>query len=141
MIFTTALILKGTSQEQPPEQSNLQTALKQLSIPQTLDILNIKTIIINLLSGIDRNIIKSELPLNNITLRYGTSGIAWIYEQLFELTSKIHFRDEFYSWTYQNQLNEAMGNDSIDVGKDMDTWGLLEGFAGNLLIDLMQPLK
>lgn len=115
--------------QQIPEQSNLQT--------QTPELPNFKTIIDTLLTLTDRNIIKSELFSNDAIFRYGIPGIAWIYKQLYKLTLESKFENEFEYWTNQNLFNKIENNNSADGIRNINTWGLLEGYSGYLLIGLM----
>ena len=120
------------------KSSNSRTIIEQSSIWQT--------IISTLLSGINRNTINSELPLHNTTLRYGTSGIAWIYQQLYRQIGDNHFKEEMEYWQQLSFESET----PYDVfpgmnNKDLNASGLLEGLAGMLLnnetINLKKPIK
>jgi Fe-S cluster biosynthesis and repair protein YggX len=88
----------------------------------------------NLLTKINRNTINSELPPHNTTLRYGTSGIAWIYQQLHRQTGDNHFKEEMEYWHQlpfksekSNEIFSGINNESLNA------WGMLEGLAGMLL--------
>lgn len=116
-----------------------QTKVKPPSNPQKIiEPSNLETIIDDLLAGMNRNTIKSELSPNAATIRYGMPGITWIYEWLYELTREIKFRDEFNYWKNQNPLNEIEGNKSDKEIRDVDNWGLLVGFSGNILVNLIE---
>jgi hypothetical protein len=107
---------------------------------------NIEKRISNLLYGINRNTINSELPPHNTTLRYGNSGIAWIYQQLHCQRSDNHFKEEMEYWHQLPFISEkpyevlpGINNESLNA------WGLLEGLAGMLLnietINVKEPKK
>jgi hypothetical protein len=95
---------------------------------------NIEKRISTLLYGINRKTIKSELSPNNATLRYGTSGVAWIYQQLHHQTGDNHFNKEMEYWhklpfktEKPNVIFSGINNESLKA------WGILEGLAGILL--------
>jgi hypothetical protein len=117
---TTNEKLQTTNDKQ---QSNFQTIIEHS---------NLQTVKTNLLSGINRNTINSELPSNNTTLSYGTSGIAWIYQQLYRQTGDNHFKEEMEYWT--NSLF-VPGNSKDFSGlnfENLKAFGLLEGLGGIL---------
>jgi hypothetical protein len=88
----------------------------------------------NLLTKINRNTIKSELSPNNATLRYGTSGVAWIYQQLHHQTGDNHFKEEMEYWLTQRITEKKEDNLSGTGIDNKNVCGILEGFAGVLLI-------
>ena len=96
----------------------------------------IGTTINNLLKEITRESIKSELPPNNSSIKHGTSGIAWIYKQLFELTTAKWFKIEFKYWATQishveNEVkNYVCVSDSTNHNET--AFGVLEGKTGKL---------
>jgi len=93
---------------------------------------NIEKRISNLLYGINRKTINSELPTHNTTLRYGTSGVAWIYLQLHHQTGDNHFKEEMEYWI--NSLF-VPGNSKDFSGmnfENLNAFGLLEGLGGIL---------
>lgn len=97
----------------------------------------IGTTINNLLKEINRETINTELPQNNATIRYGTSGIAWIYKELLELTSDNQIKQELEYWVTQSLDVENDINNNATLGdsayhKEM-VFGILEGKAGTLL--------
>lgn len=108
------------------EQSNPQTMFEQLS--------NLQTVITNLLDGINRNTINSELPQNNDTIRYDISGIAWVYRQLHHLTEDNHFKEEREYWLNRSFVVGKEDNFSGTGTDNKNVWGILEGVAGLLLI-------
>ncbi len=110
-----------------------QTVVQQSSNRKTDELSTLQTIINNLLYGINRNTLKSELPSNNDTIRYGISGIRWMYKQLYKLTKESNFKNEFEYWINQNSLMEDSIAEEI---RNMDSWGLLEGYSGYLFIQL-----
>ncbi|MBW6537170.1 MAG: hypothetical protein K0B11_19335 [Mariniphaga sp.] len=104
-------------------QFNSRTFVKQLS--------NLQTIINNLLTGINRNTIKFELSPNNATLRYGTSGVAWIYQQLHRQTSDNHFKEEMEYWANLNLIPKNIEELFFEVTTESTIgYGILEGFSG-----------
>jgi hypothetical protein len=112
-------IIEPSNSRTLEQSSNSQTIVKQLS---------------NLLTEINRNTIKSELPLHNTTLRYGIPGIAWVYHQLHRLTGDNHFKKEMEYWRQlpfesekSNEIFPGFNNESLNA------WGLLEGLAGILV--------
>ena len=119
------------------EPSNLQTSVKSSNSRTLEQLSNSQTIIeqlSNLLTGIHRNTINSELPKNNATMRYGTSGIFWIYRQLHRLTGDIHFKKEMEYW-HQLPFESEKPNEIFPGFKNenLKAWGILEGLAGILL--------
>lgn len=131
----------GTTNNERQTKNNSQTivkssnSLRKESYGQTIfEPTNSEKRISNLFYGINRNTIKSELSPNNATLRYGTSGVAWIYQQLHHQTSDNHFKEEMEYWhqlTFeaekQNKIFPGNNNESLNA------WGILEGLAGILL--------
>ncbi len=116
-------IQKTINDQQPTTSRELQTN----KLP------GIEHIIFKLQSGEIRNTIKSELPSHNTTLRYGTSGIAWIYRQLHRLTGGNHFKEEMDYWTSQTVRSGI--TDELYPGSGTEkSYGILEGLTGNLLI-------
>ena len=116
------------------EPSNLQTSVKSSNSRTVFELSNLQTIITNLLTEINRNTIQSELSPNNATLRYGTSGIAWIYRQLHRLTGDSHLKNEMEYWHQlpfeSEKLNEIFPGIRID---NKHAYGILEGLTGILL--------
>jgi hypothetical protein len=108
------------------QSSNSQTTVEQLS--------NLQTVITNLLDGINRNTINSELPQNNDTIRYDISGIAWVYRQLHHLTEDNHFKEEREYWLNRSFVVGKEDNFSGAGTDNKNVWGILEGVAGLLLI-------
>jgi len=98
--------------------------------PGTIE--TIETTIPNLFTNINRETIKSELPPDNDTIRYGTSGIAWVYKQLFELTNEKQFKQEMEYWTNLSYTHEGADNGfaGFDIKIDGNAFGLLAGLAG-----------
>jgi lantibiotic modifying enzyme len=104
---------------------------------QTLELLNVETITSDLFLGLNRETIKSEILPNNSTIKHGTSGIAWVYKYLFELTKNKQFKQEMEHWAVQSKdigfeekINSNLG-DSTNHNKT--AFGLLEGKVGMLL--------
>ena len=131
---TTNYEPRTTNKEQQttPEQSS--NALRKESYGQTIiEPSNLQTIINNLLTGINRNTINSELPPNNATLRYGTPGIAWIYQQLHRQTHDNHFKEEMEYWTNQTDKS-GITNEVFTEADTKKSYGILEGLSGILLL-------
>ena len=115
---------------------------------QALEILNDEIINNNLFIGLNRETVKSELIPNNSTIKHGTSGIVWIYKQLFELTSDNRFKQEMDYWATQSSqaVNEVKNYAWLDDNtRQKETlFGILKGKAGNLLntkLSIIQILK
>ena len=139
-------------------RSNAQTSsnkLKQLSNPQTKEAIeipeiaeaketisnNIKHLQIisnKLISSINYQTLHSEFPTSNISLRYGSSGIIWIYKQFLELVLNDRFKIELEYWTEEceNNISEIIYNQSSleDTNNNESAFGILTGYAGTLLI-------
>lgn len=116
-------------------EQNKNKALSSL-IYNILELSNIKTITTKLLNGINRNVIAIELPPNNTNIKHGTSGIFWIYKQLFELTTDKWFKQEMEHWAIQCLPTESEVNnyrEFYDFANHKATaFGILEGNAGKL---------
>ncbi len=97
----------------------------------------IETVIHRLKEGINRESIKIELSHKN-TVRHGTFGVAWIYMQLYKLTSNNHYKAEQGYWLDQDILAKAyvIGDEiSEESEKDREmAYGLLDGLAGLVFI-------
>ena len=134
----------------PGFQSNrLLLALAITKLSQTLGtteptetIGTIEAILNNLFAGINREAINTELTPNNASIKNGTSGIAWVYNRLFELTADNRYKQEMEYW-----INQSFSFKEVDKGfagfnfnNDDNSFGLLEGLAGIGLtfITLMQ---
>jgi lantibiotic modifying enzyme len=129
-----------TTNNERQTKNNSQTivkssnSLRKESYGQTIfESSNIEKRISNLFYGINRNTIKSELSPNNATLRYGTSGVAWIYQQLHHQTGDNHFNKEMEYW-HQLPFESEKPNEIFPGFKNenLKAWGLLEGLAGML---------
>ena len=130
-----------TTNNERQTKNNSQTivkssnSLRKESYGQTIfEPSNSEKRISNLFYGINRNTIKSELSPNNATLRYGTSGMSWIYQQLHRLTGDIHFKKEMEYW-HQLPFESEKPNEIFPGFKNenLKAWGILEGLAGILL--------
>ena len=119
------------------KQLNYRTFEPLSNYSQTIELSNIETIIINLHIGITRNTINSELPLNNATLRYGTSGIAWVYRQLYHFTGDSHFKEEMEYWTNLSVITSNRNEVFLGAATE-NSYGILEGLGGTLLTSEMQ---
>jgi len=93
---------------------------------------NIKKILEAILTETRRKIIQPELPENNHTLRFGTSGIAWIYKQLWLISEDEEYFDEVRYWN--NLVLDPKDVDKRFVGFDLKSensaLGILEGLTG-----------
>ena len=112
----------------PTLHSNrLLLALSLIKLHRTKD----NPVIKELLSGINRNTLLSELPADNYTIRYGTAGIAFLYRQLCNLSRDKTFKTEKEYW----QLT-ALSSTNLDEYSPTHPfeneyqYGLLKGLAG-----------
>jgi lantibiotic modifying enzyme len=136
----------SNNQNLPKLQSNrllLSLTLTKLlqtlehSNSQALELLNAETINTNLVIDLNRETIKSELLLNDFTIKHGASGIATIYQQLFELTADNRFKQEMEYWATQifhaekDIKNYSSAEESTNYKETV--FGILEGKAGILL--------
>jgi hypothetical protein len=119
------------------QSSNSRTTVKPSNFRTIIEPSNSQTIVeqqSNLLAEINRNTINSELPPHNTTLRYGTSGMAWIYRQLHRLTGDNHFKKEMEYWHQFSIKSEKQIEIFPDFNNEsLNAWGLLEGLAVKLL--------
>ena len=122
-------IQQTTNYKQP---SNPQTIVEQPSNLLQQESYG-QTIITNLLTGITTNTIKTELPPNNVTIKHGTSGIAWMYRQLHYLTGRNHFKEEMEYWTNQTDKS-GITNEVFTEADTKKSYGILEGLSGILLL-------
>lgn len=99
----------------------------------------IDELIHNLLKGLDRETISNELTTNSTFIQNGTSGIAWIYKQLFQLTGKENYQTEILYWN-----NRSFEFDETDQGyagffvaheNESKVFGILSGLAGIAFLD------
>lgn len=130
----------------PQLHSNrLFVALALTKLSQTIETKEtIEIIKTNLLKEINREAINSELPPNNTNIKHGASGIAWIYLQLFELTSANKFKIEMEYWLAQctvveseseSETKDIQGFESTTKHKKT-AFGILEGYGGMILTTL-----
>jgi len=134
-------------------ETNLQSSSSHFKLPsnvQTKETIDPKgTIVINsnyleqiqslskkLLAGICRETIIVEIPAHNTSIQYGSSGIAWIYWQLYEYTNQESFKHESLIWKEKIVDKMGLSNDQKDnMGKNgKNAFGLLEGIAGQTFI-------
>ncbi len=113
----------------------LALALHKLENCQTFNFSNKherQAIMNKILTNIDRKKIFSELPDNNVTLRYGTSGITWVYHQLFQFTQNKIYNQEMIYWKTRIQKNSTPDNGfaGFDLENENNPFGLMEGLAG-----------
>lgn len=123
-----------TTNNERQTKNNSKAIVKSSNYRTIFESSNIEKRISTLLYGINRKTIKSELSPNNATLRYGTSGVAWIYQQLHHQTGDNHFNKEMEYWHQlpfksekSNEIFSGINNESLNA------WGMLEGLAGMLL--------
>ncbi len=113
--------------------------MKYCILPQTLKD-SIDKLIQRLLTRLDRLTIANELTSNSSALQKGTSGIVWIYQQLFHITGNSFYQIEESYWkTYSFKLDESSQYLSgLYLGKENEknVFGLLSGLAGINLIQL-----
>ncbi|NQU34132.1 MAG: hypothetical protein HQ521_12940 [Bacteroidetes bacterium] len=100
----------------------------------------IKTISNKLLFELKRKTIESELVPNNISIKNGTSGIAWIYRNLFDLLSNNKYQTEMEYWLNQSSLSKNETNNFSNFENTLKNkktaFGILEGVIGSILIRL-----
>ncbi len=101
---------------------------------------SIDELIQNLLNGIDREAISNELITNSAFMQNGTSGIAWIYKQLFKLTGNEYYQTEVFYWFAQNfesyETKQGYAGYNVAKEKEDEAFGILNGLAGINLIKL-----
>ena len=113
--------------------------LKHCRFDESLDT-PIEELIQKLLSVINREVIANELAPNSAFLANGTSGIAWIYRQLFNLTDDARYQKESIYWSGKSfefeDTNTGFAGFNISEEKKETAFGLLEGLAGIALTSL-----
>jgi len=103
------------------------------SIGGTLSVEHIRQ---NLLSGIRREAIAGELTPDCAFLRNGTTGIAWIYQELFKLTADPGFKAEMDYWMERSlSLVDTHLNNPMPVVKEneKEITGIMKGYSGVML--------
>ena len=112
--------------------------LQQCKFDQLLDA-STEELIQKLLSGLDRKNISIELTPGSSFLQNGTSGVAWLYKQLFQLTNNEKFKLEFEYWNKAylefDETNQGYAGFNVTKENEDNAFGLLNGIAG---INLMQ---
>jgi lantibiotic modifying enzyme len=87
-----------------------------------------------LLGNLERETIFSELASGSSFLQDGTSGIAWIYEQLFVLTNDEYLQKESRYWRTRSlefdKTEQGYAGFYVDKGNENKAFGLLQGIAG-----------
>jgi len=98
-----------------------------------------QTIPNKLLSGIDREVIKSELIPNSATMKYGSLGIAWIYKQLDYFAQGNNYKEELEFWSNQclSIDNPSKVFAGFDIEKNDLSLGLMEGLTGIGLFNII----
>jgi hypothetical protein len=101
---------------------------------------SIDELIQKLLSGLERETIIKELTPNSAFLQKGTSGIAWIYKQIFVLTGNSLYQHEEEQWISQSFKAEELENGYagffILKEQEYTALGLLEGLTGIALLSV-----
>ena len=73
-------------------------------------------------------------------MQNGTSGIAWIYKQLFQLSGDKFYQTEALHWSNRSfEFDETdQGYAGFNVAKEEEdkAFGILDGLAGIYLIQL-----
>lgn len=81
---------------------------------------------------ITRDSIKAELANDNVSMRYGTSGISWLYKQLYALNHDEIYKEEAQYWQHLSFTIEEV--DTAYAGfafeNEEKAFGVLEGLAG-----------
>lgn len=102
----------------------------KLSSPENVSRFNIEVF----LAGIKREAIAKELADNSAFLRNGTTGIAFIFKKLFELTNYPLFKEEFEYWKtlgFENpESNQGYAGFFIGSKNEKMVFGVLNGLAG-----------
>lgn len=94
----------------------------------------IKKLIQNLLIGIVRETISNELTPNSAFMQNGTSGIAWINSQLFQLTDKEYYQKEALFWHTRSfeffENNQGYAGFYVAKENEDKAFGFLVGLSG-----------
>ncbi len=93
-----------------------------------------------LLTGINRDLISKELAEKSAFLQNGTSGIAFIYKELFDLTANPAFNVEYEYWKNSSyeipESEQGYAGFFIDKENKDKVYGILNGIAGiNLILN------
>ncbi|MDP3442622.1 MAG: lanthionine synthetase LanC family protein, partial [Ignavibacteria bacterium] len=122
--------------EQHSKRLQLGLALKQLQQyrPDQTLIAFMEELIQELTTKLKRETILNELTPESAFLINGTSGIAWIYQQLFLFTNNEYFRKEYLYWNSHDfgLIETDTGYAGFFVTKENanTAFGLLNGIAG-----------
>lgn len=84
------------------------------------------------MTEISRETIKTELKINDVTTNHGTTGIAWVYQQLGVITKNENYLNEAHYWhnlTF-NMKEVDKGFVGFDLKAENNAFGLLQGLAG-----------
>jgi lantibiotic modifying enzyme len=129
LAFALKYLLSKTNVDGNNEAQTIQTnAFKQLieSASQWID---------ELLEDITREMLMAEILSQDTTLRYGTTGIVWLYGQLFLMTNSRQYQEEADWWkqkTYENNFPDN-GIAGFTFQNEENAFGILEGLAGILI--------
>jgi hypothetical protein len=102
----------------------------------------------NIDNRFNKNQIEKELIPNSAFLLDGTSGIEWIYLQLYQLTGNTKYQDEALQWK-SNTMNlkkseQGYAGFNVEDGEEKKAFGLLSGLAGigiTRIFEKKQPEK
>lgn len=123
---------EGKLPKQQSHQLLLALTLQKLKLSSTETFLGFD--VETFLTGIRRDIITNELADNSAYLQDGTSGIVFIYKQLFELTKNPFFKQESEYWMALGSefplAKKAKSDFKINKGNSENAYGILNGIAG-----------
>lgn len=133
LVFALEYMFSKANRAGNSEEYTIQTeAFKRLieNAPQWID---------ELLVGITREMLMAKIPVQKANLRYGSTGIAWLYNQLFLMTNNCHYQEEAEWWkqkTFENNISDN-GFAGFTFENEVNALGIVEGLAGiGLLITL-----
>ncbi len=101
------------------------------------NLITLKNTLDEVVNYIDREKIKIELPQNDFTFQMGTSGIAWIYIELYKIKDIDIYKEEANYWsTVTSKIADT--SEFIDfIETKKKPYGLLTGLAGVGFITLI----
>lgn len=95
---------------------------------------SIDQLIQKLLAGINRETIFCELTTNSAFLQNGTFGIAWIYNQLFQLKGEDYCQIESLFWSNSSfefdETNQGLAGFNVLKENEVIAFRLLVGLTG-----------
>ncbi|MBN1117375.1 MAG: hypothetical protein JXA77_09240 [Bacteroidales bacterium] len=96
------------------------------------------------LAGIEQDLIIKELADNSAFLRDGSTGIAFIFKKLFELTGNPSFKEKFEYWQSLGfetpESDQGYAGFNVVKAKEEEAFGILNGLAGLVLSNKKTPL-